>query len=151
MMRPATDQPLRSQVRIDAPPARVWAGLVEPKQVREWWGATQGIVEPRKGGAWGLAWVQPGQGYRYVLAGVIRVWRPEKRLVVEPLVYFNAEHPVPGPMRLALSLTAKAGFTRLVVRLQPRGEEAGWEQYRAAAQAAWRNAMENLKNYLEKG
>jgi uncharacterized protein YndB with AHSA1/START domain len=149
-MPAATNQQLRSQVRIAVPAGRVWAALVEPGQVRRWWGATQGIVEPQKGGAWALAWAQPG-GYRYVLAGVIRVWRPEKRLVVDPLVYFNAEHPVPGPMRLVMSLTAKPDFTRLVVLLRARGEEPAWEQYRQEAQTGWRDALGNLRNYLEGG
>jgi uncharacterized protein YndB with AHSA1/START domain len=148
-MADPTRNQLRSQVRIHADPAKVWAALVEPARVRVWWGATQGVVEPQKGGAWALAWAQPG-GYRYVLAGLIRVWRPEKRLLVDPLVYFNAEHPVPGPMRLSLSLTAKGGSTRLVVLLRPRGDDPGWTQYREEAQVGWREALGNLKNYLER-
>ena len=143
-------RPVRSQVRIDASPEKVWAALVEPEQIRQWWGARHGLVEPHKGGSWALAWGEEGQGYRFVLCGVIRGIQPMKRLRIEPLVYLNAEHPVPGPMRLSFSLTPKEGLTRLVIRLDPRGDERGWAEYREGASKGWQEALANLKRFLEK-
>ena len=143
-------RPVRSQVRIQASAEKVWAALVEPEQIKQWWGTRHGLVEPHKGGSWALAWGEEGQGYRFVLCGVIRGIQPMKRLRIEPLVYFNAEHPVPGPMRLSFSLTPKEGLTRLVIRLDPRGDERGWAEYREGASKGWQEALANLKRFLEK-
>ncbi len=144
-------RPVRSQVRIRASAERVWAALLEPEKIKQWWGARHGLVEPHKGGSWALAWGEDGQGYRFVLCGVVRIIKPTVRLRIEPLVYFNAEHPVPGPMRLSFSLSPKEGLTRLIVRLEPRGDESGWEAYREGATKGWQEALANLKRFLEQG
>lgn len=144
-------RPVRSQVHIRAGAEKVWAALVEPEQIRQWWGASREVVEPRKGGAWALAWGGEGQGYRFVLCGVIRSLQPAKRLRIEPLVYFNAGHPVPGPMRLSFSLAFKKDVTRLIVRLEPREDEPGWAEYREGATKGWQEALANLKRFLEAG
>ncbi len=107
------------------------------------------MIEARKGGAWALAWGGAGQGYRHVVSGVIRSLVPARRLRIEPLVYFNAEHPVPGPMRMSISLKEKDGLTRVIVRQEPTAEAPEWERYSQGASAAWREALGNLKRLLE--
>jgi uncharacterized protein YndB with AHSA1/START domain len=49
---------LVADIEIDAPPARVFAALVDPAQVPQWWGqagiyrCTAFEIDPRQGGAW---------------------------------------------------------------------------------------------------
>ena len=142
---------VRSQVSIRASADKVWGSLLDLEQIKQWWGASQGVIEPRKGGAWALAWSGEGQGYRYVVSGVIRSFAPAKRLRLEPLVYFNAEHPLPGPMRMSFSLAEKEDFTRVIVRQDPLGEAPDWELYAERATKGWREALTNLKRFLEEG
>ena len=142
---------VRSQVSVSASAGKVWAALLDLEQIKQWWGASEGVIERRKGGAWALAWGGEGQGYRYVVSGVIRSLAPARRLRIEPLVYFNAEHPAPGPMRMSLSLKEKDGWTRVIVRQEPLGDASNWEQYCEGATESWKETLSNLKRFLEEG
>ena len=142
---------LRSQVRIHASIGKVWAALTDLEQVRHWWGASTGVIEPRKGGAWALAWSGEAQSFRHVLSGVVRSVTAEKRLRIEPLVYFNAEHAAPRLMRMSISLGEKDGFTRVIVRQEPLKETPDWELYCEAASKGWKETLANLKRFLEEG
>lgn len=140
---------IRAQVRIRASAERVWAALVEPEQIKQWWDASETVIEPRKGGAWAVAWGGAGQGYRSVASGVIRSLKPPQRLRIEPLVCFSADSKVPGPMRMSFSVAEKGGLTRVIVRQEPIGDASQWESYAQEAVAAWRQILENLKRLLE--
>ena len=142
---------IRSQVSIRAPADKVWSALVDVEQVRQWWGASEGVIEPRKGGAWALAWSGEGRGLHHVASGVIRSLVPGKRLRIEPLVYFNAEHPAPELMRMSVSLKEQGGSTRVIVRQEPLGNVPDWEQYSELAVKGWRETLANLKRFLEEG
>jgi uncharacterized protein YndB with AHSA1/START domain len=139
---------VRAQVKIRASAERVWAALVEPDQIKQWWGAGEAVIEPRKGGAWAVAW-GGGQGYRSVACGVIRSIAPVKRLRIEPLVCFSTDSQVPGPLRMSFSVAEKGGLTRVIVRQEPIGDAPQWESYAQEAVTAWRQILENLKRLLE--
>lgn len=142
---------IHAQVHIRVPAEKVWAALVQPERIQQWWGTSRGLVEPRKGGLWALAWGDQGQGYRYVLNGVIRVIKPAARLLVDPLVYFNSERPPLGPMRVSFSLAEKKGVTRITAHHEATGEGPDWEWYFGTVKQGWKASLSNLKNYLEKG
>ena len=142
---------VNTHVHIRVPAERVWSALLDPERIQQWWGTSRGLVEPRKGGLWALAWGDEGQGYRYVLSGVIRVIRPGLRLRIEPVVYFNPERAPLGPMRVSFSLREKDGVTRITVRQEATGEGPDWEWYFGVVKQGWKDTLSNLKNYLEKG
>lgn len=142
---------VNTQAHIRAPAEKVWAALLEPERIQQWWGTSRGLVEPRKGGLWALAWGDAGQGYRYVLSGIIRVIKPGLRLRIEPVVYFNPERAPLGPMRVSFSLREKDGVTRLTVRQEANGEGPDWDWYLGVVKQGWKDTLSNLKNHLEKG
>ncbi len=141
---------LRAQVTVRATPARVWAALLQPEQIKQWWGPSEALIEPRKRGVWALAW-SGGQGYRYVVCGVIRSIAPEKRLRIEPLVCFSTDSQLRGPLRMSISIAEKAGLTRVIVRQESLGEAPGWERYCEEAAKGWKDTLANLKRFLEEG
>ena len=106
-------------------------------------------MEPRKGGIGARAWGEPGQGYRYVVSGVVKSLKPAKRLKLDPLVYFNWERPVLGPMRLRIPGRGKEGLTRVSVRQDGYGDGPDWDWYYEAVVKGWRDALANLKEFLE--
>lgn len=142
---------VRSQVRIRASAGKVWGALLGLDQIRQWWGASEGVIEPRKGGPWALAWSDEERGFSHVASGVIRSLTPEKRLRIEPLIYFNAEHAAPRLMRMSVSLTEKDGVTRVIVRQEPLGNAPDWELYCEAAIKGWKETLMNLKRFVEEG
>ncbi len=74
---------------------------------------------------------------------------PGKRLRLEPLVYFNAERAVLGPMRLSISVRERGGKTRVSVRQDGYGEGPDWDWYYQAVVQGWKDTLANLKEYLE--
>jgi len=140
---------VRAQVTVRATAERVWTALLEPEQIQQWWGASEAVIEPRKGGAWAMAWRGAGQGYRSVAAGVIRSLKPARRLRIEPLVCFSTDSQLPGPMRMSISIAEKGGLTRVIVRQEPIGDAPQWESYAEEAVAAWRQTLGDLKRLLE--
>lgn len=137
-------------VQIQASEERVWRAFLEPEQMKQWWGAARGLVEERKGGVWAVAWGDSEQGYKNVVSGVLKSFQPNKRLRIEPLVYFNPERPVLGPMRLSLSVKEKEGRTRVSVRQDHYGEGPDWDWYYAAVVKGWKDTLGNLKQFLER-
>ena len=136
-------------VQIQASPERVLRAFLEPEQMKKWWGVARSLVEERKGGVWALAWGDSEQGYKSVVSGVLKSFQPPKRIRIEPLVYFNPERPVLGPMRLSISVREKAEGTRLSVRQDGYGEGADWDWYYEAVRKGWKETLGNLKLFLE--
>lgn len=57
IFRPDFDDPspeVRHAIMIDAPPAKVFAALIEPEQIKKWFPAPAPVVEPRVGGKYGF-------------------------------------------------------------------------------------------------
>lgn len=136
-------------VQVNAGAERVLQAFLDPEQMKQWWGAARGLVEERKGGVWALAWGDAEQGYKNVVSGVLRVYHPGKRMRIEPLVYFNSERPVLGPMRLTISVREKEGRTRVGVRQEGYGQGPDWDWYYEAVLKGWKETLANLKLFLE--
>lgn len=136
-------------IRIQATPEQALRAFLDVEQMKQWWGVAKGLVEERKGGVYSLAWGEPGQGYKYVVAGVVKSYQPGKWLRLEPLVYFNHERPVLGPMRLRISVREKDGRTRVSVRQEGYGEGPDWDWYYEAVIRGWKDTLANLKAFLE--
>ncbi|HKZ53215.1 MAG TPA: SRPBCC domain-containing protein [Candidatus Acidoferrales bacterium] len=135
------------QVQVGA--ERALQAFLESGQVQEWWGASQALIEARKGGVWTLAWTGPGQGYNYVVSGVVKSLLPGRRARIEPLVYFNPERAPLGPMRLTILVREKDGRTRVSVRQEGFREGPDWDWYFEAVAGSWKEALGNLKRFLE--
>jgi len=149
MAKTAAGRRVNRSTTIQASAARVLEAFLDAELMKQWWGATRALVEPRKGGIWAAAWGEPGQGYRYVVSGVVKSLKPAKRLKLDPLVYFNWERPVLGPMRLGISVREKDGLTRVSVRQDGYGDGPDWDWYYEAVVKGWRDALANLKEFLE--
>jgi uncharacterized protein YndB with AHSA1/START domain len=149
MAKAAAARRVSRSTTIRASAARVLEAFLDPELMKQWWGATRARVEPRRGGIWAAAWGEPGQGYRYVVSGVVKSLKPAKRLTLDPLVYFNFERPVLGPMRLLVSLRERGGLTHVAVRQEGYGEGPDWDWYYQAVVKGWKDALANLKEFLE--
>jgi len=150
-MAQAGERKVVRSTQIAASAERVLEAFLDPTLIEQWWGAARVRVEPQKGGIWAAAWGEPGQGYRYVVCGVVRLVRPGKRLKLDPLVYFNWERPVLGPMRLSISVREKDGRTRVSVRQDGYGDGPDWDWYYEAVVQSWKDSLANLKQFLERG
>ncbi|MFQ5778243.1 MAG: SRPBCC domain-containing protein [Terriglobia bacterium] len=146
---PATRRVARS-ILVNADPERALRAFLDPEQMKRWWGAARGLVEERKGGVWALAWGgEEGKGYRTAVSGVLKSFHPGKRILLEPLVYFNPERSVLGPMRLSISVRNQGGRTRVTVRQDGFREGPDWDWYYEAVNHGWKESLLHLKEFLE--
>jgi len=141
---------VRAEIRINAPADRCLQGFINVETMRQWWGVDRGLVEPKPGGMWALAWERSEHGFRYVSTGRIKAYSSGKYLDIENLVYFNPDHVVFGPLRLTILVKTKNGGTHLSLVQDGYGEGPEWDWYYDAVLHAWPRALEALKKFLEK-
>ena len=145
---PPTRKVSRS-IQIYATPSRVFQAFLDAEQLKQWWGVSTALIEPRKGGVYALGWSEAGQGFDYVGCGVIKSYAPNKRLRIDSMVYFGPGHPPLGPMRLTVNLLEREDRTRVAVRQEGFGTGPVWDQYYEAVSQGWKGALKNLKTFLE--
>jgi uncharacterized protein YndB with AHSA1/START domain len=148
-MTEAKARKVSRSAQIQASAERVLQAFLDVEQLKQWWGSSQGLVEARKGGVWTLAWGEPGQGYSYLVSGVVKSLLPGRRVRIEPLLYFNPERTPLGPMGLTILVREKEGRTRISVRQEGFGEGPDWDWYFEAVAGGWKEALGNLKRLLE--
>lgn len=140
--------PVTASIWTPAPAALAVARFVDVAAMREWWGVSRGLVEPRPGGVWALAWEPSPQGYRYVSTGVVARYEPGRELAIEKLLYFHPERSIIGPMRLGVTATAEGDGCRLTVRQDDYAEGDDWDWYHAAVTEGWPAALQLLEKHL---
>jgi uncharacterized protein YndB with AHSA1/START domain len=150
MTQETSPRKVARSIQIHADPRRVLDAFLELDQLKQWWGASDGLIDARKGGLWTLGWKEATGGYKYVVSGVIKSLVPEQRLRIDPFVYMNAERSILGPMRLSISVLGKEGRTRIRVRQDGYGQGAEWDWYYESVQTGWTEALKNLKRFLER-
>jgi len=134
---------------ISAPPELVLEQFLSVPAMCEWWGAARGLVEPRTGGAWAMAWDESSDGYRHVSAGIVADLVPAARLVLESFLYFHPGRPVLGPTRLEIRAEWLEMGTLLRVRQEGFGEGADWDWYHDVVVKGWPAALEAVQRSLE--
>jgi uncharacterized protein YndB with AHSA1/START domain len=140
-----------AEIDLAASPERVFAALVRPSAIREWWSAARAIVVPRAGGVWAAAWGAEEDSPDYVTTAVIRVWQPPRRLVLGDYDYVVAAGPLPfaADFTTSFEVLPKPSGARLRVTQAgfPAGPEA--DEFYAACETGWRQTLEGLRRYLE--
>ncbi|HAV24489.1 MAG TPA: hypothetical protein DCX46_13580 [Bacteroidetes bacterium] len=138
-----------SSIEVSAHPFRALHAFVDLDMMRSWWRVERGLVQPRAGGVWALAWERTDAGFRYFESGIVKVYTPGAELVVDNVVYFNPEHPVFGPMRLRVLVRASDGGSVIHVTQDGYGDGAEWDWYYEAVRQAWPATLGLLKQWLE--
>lgn len=80
MTQAAKPRRVSKSIQIWTTPEKAFAAFVDLEKLKQWWGASTGLIEPKKGGVYALAWGQGEQGFAYVGSGVIKSLAPGKRL-----------------------------------------------------------------------
>ncbi len=134
---------------ISAPPQRVLDQFLDVPAMCEWWNAARGIVEPRAGGAWAMAWEESAGGFRRVSTGIVADLHPAERLVLESFLSFHPGRPVLGPMRVEIRSEGLEMGTLLRVRQEGFGGGADWDWYHDEVVKGWPEALAAVKRSLE--
>ena len=129
------DPEVRCEVTIDAPPARVFAALIEPEKIKQWFPAPAPVVDPRVGGdyGFGFSFEQDGKTIAPPPMKILEFVENERLTITWPDWRMNPEVPdqrvtwlledLGGRTRLVLLHT---GFTRAV---DVSDYPFGWQQF----------------------
>jgi uncharacterized protein YndB with AHSA1/START domain len=139
---------IEAEVQIDAPPERVFEGLVT--DISAWWGpahtfsdtARDVVLEPRLGGRFYEDW---GEGEGVLYATVTRIRRPTELGLTGP---FGMRGAVMGRVMIVL----ERQDTATIVRLSHRVVGEVTDETRQSYSGGWRTLLgQGLKPYVERG
>jgi uncharacterized protein YndB with AHSA1/START domain len=136
-------------VRVGAPPKALIRAFIDVEAMRQWWGVERGLVEPREGGVWALAWDRSPEGFKYVMTGRIISLEPGRRLRIADMLYFNPERAVLGPMTLIVEVASVAGVCEMTIRQEGYQDGLDWNWYYDAVRSAWPEVAKSVKRYAE--
>jgi uncharacterized protein YndB with AHSA1/START domain len=141
---------VRCSIAIAAPPSRIFQALVEPRDLKKWWGANEAIITARKGGTWSLGWHAFEQENFYATTASIHRIVPTRELQLTGLMYFRPDMKPLGPMKLSFRLKRKGEGTLLTVRQSGYGKGKHWDLYYGALRDGWEESLWSLKKYIER-
>ncbi|MEM8485846.1 MAG: SRPBCC domain-containing protein [Bacteroidota bacterium] len=140
----------RHEEILPASPADVFRLLHTPSAIRDWWGATQVIVHPERGGTWCAAWGADEDNPDYISAATIETFEPAVRMRLSSYSYhtktealpFEADFSVdfrlsPHPDGTVLSVT-QAGFP----------DTADADSFLKDCKKGWADTFANIRRHL---
>lgn len=129
----------KATVTIDAPAARVWDALVNPKTIKQYMFGTDVVSDWKKGGS--ITWKGEFQGKKYEDKGTILEIEPERKLRYTHVSNLSGgeEHTV------AIDLSPRGRQT--VVSLSQ--DNNATEEARKHSEKNWEMMLEGLKKIVE--
>ncbi len=141
----------QAEIDLAASPARVFAALITPSAIRDWWAAARVVVVPREGGVWAAAWGADEDAPEYLTTARIRHWEPARRLTLGDYDYVAAA----GPLAIAAELTTTFEVWPTEHGSRLRVTQSGFpaapvaDDFYAPCERGWRDTLEGLRRHLE--
>ncbi len=137
-------------IPVSATPARTFQALIDPKDLKRWWGVNEAVIAPRKDGIWSLGWHAYGQDNFYATTAFIQKITNGRELRLRDVMYFRPDMSPLGPMTLTFHLNKKGKETVITVRQTSFGSGKRWDSYCRAVEDGWEKSLWSLKKYLER-
>ena len=139
------------QETFDAGPETVFKLFTTPSAIRQWWGATHAIVDPRPGGVWVAVWGDEDEP-EFITAGRLGIFEPPRRLKFTDFEYYSRKGPLPFAADLSSEFTiipAGPGQTTLRVVQDGFPCDRAADEFYAACEGGWRDTFAGIRKYLE--
>lgn len=136
---------------FDRPPAEVFASLVTPSAVRQWWDADRAIIVARPGGTWAAAWGEREDDPDYVSTARIAEIDPPRRLVLAHIDYYASQGAPPFHAEFEIVFEVEARGPGCLLRVTQRGFPAGpiADGFYAGCERGWRDSFAGLRRYFD--
>ncbi|HNR07974.1 MAG TPA: SRPBCC domain-containing protein [Saprospiraceae bacterium] len=141
---------VESSILIENYPAKTLEAFTSEHMLKDWWGVDRSLIKLGVGGLYTLAWSADGNGFSFVMTGLVREYDPEHVLRIGDLVYLNPGKPLFGPMSLTMRAKDLGGTTELYLCQDGYRDGEDWDWYYQAVREAWPKVLVTLKQYLEK-
>jgi uncharacterized protein YndB with AHSA1/START domain len=130
-------------------PEKMFEVLTTPSAIRDWWGASMVVIDPRKGGSLVTAWGDGEKESEYVNSFEILEFDPPKRMLLGRGKYISgANWPIVTNMTTELVIESQPPgcSLRIVQELSPA--EPLLDDFFEACVVGWQNSFEGIRNYL---
>jgi uncharacterized protein YndB with AHSA1/START domain len=137
---------------FDATPENVFALLHTPSAIRQWWGASHVIVDPKEGGVWVGLWGDE-DAPEFITAGRMSVFDPPRRLKFSDFEYYARSGPLPFAADLTSEFTViPAGEGKTTLRVVQDGfpDDPAADEFYAGCERGWRDTFAGIREYLSK-
>lgn len=135
---------------FDCTPERLFALLVTPSAIRDWWGASRVIILPGSGGTWAATWGSEEDAPDYVTTATMSVVEAPRRLLLTDYRYHARSGPPPldAAFETEFTITAVPGGAQLRVRQSgfPHGPEG--DAFLTACERGWRDTFAGIRRHL---
>lgn len=140
------------QIELDISPQEVFALLVTPSAIRDWWGASRAIVVARVGGVWAVVWGVDEDIPDYVTVFKIKALESPRRLFMVETKYFAKTGPLPFNAEMTVEFTIEPSGDGSILRVIQDGFpiDAVADEFYHACEKGWQDTFESIKSYLGK-
>jgi hypothetical protein len=140
---------VEASIEVEVSPRLALDAFILQEHLKGWWGVGRSCIELKRGGLYSLAWQISDAGIKYISTGIVKDYQPEKKFLIEKLVYFNPERPILGPLELSFSTQLIGTKTEISVCQSGYQEGEHWQWYYESVVQAWPEVLKSLKTYLE--
>ena len=134
-----------------ATPERLFALLVTPSAIREWWSARTAVVLPEKGGYWMASWGDSEDEPEYVSAARLVEYDPPRRLAFGDARYHARPGPLPFEASFVTTFEVEPHPDGAVLRVTQDGfpDDPVADDFYAACKTGWRDTFAGMRRYLD--
>ena len=138
---------------FDADAETVFKLFITPSAIRQWWGASHAIVDPKQGGVWVAVWGDEDSP-DFITAGRLGVFDSPTRILFSDFEYYSRTGPLPFATELTSEFTViPAGPNRTTLRVVQDGFpcDSAADEFYAGCEVGWRDTFAGIRKYLESG
>lgn len=130
---------------------RLFALLLTPSAIRDWWGAARVVVLAEEGGTWAAAWGEDEDDPDYVTTATIRQLEPPRRMVLDDYRYQAKSGPLPFAAEFVTAFDVEPHAEGAVLRVTQDGFPAGPEgdEFYAGCETGWRETFAGIRRHVE--
>jgi uncharacterized protein YndB with AHSA1/START domain len=135
---------------FDVDPEALFALLHTPSAIRQWWGASHVVVDPKPGGIWVGLWGEEDSP-DFITAGRMSVYDPPKRIVFSDFEYFASSGPLPFAADLTSEFTViPVGPGKTALRVVQDGfpMNCAADEFYAGCERGWIDTFAGIRRYL---
>lgn len=139
------------EIELQASPEKVFALLITPSAIRQWWSAARAIVLPQPGGIWAATWGDDEDSPDYITAATIEVFDPLRRLVLSDYRSFARTGPLPFDADFTTEFVIEPSETGSRLAVTQSGFPAGpiADDFYADCEQGWHDTFEAIRKFVE--
>jgi uncharacterized protein YndB with AHSA1/START domain len=138
------------EIQLPVAPEEVFAILVTPSAIRDWWFASRAIVMAREGGTWAVAWGKLEDEPDYITTATIQAFDPPRRMLLTDFKYYAklGQPPFEANLTAEFTIAPAPGGSILKVTQDGFPMEAIADNFYASCEKGWNDTFESIKRFF---